>query len=394
MERTRRFGSLLIAMAFPFCAASAGSADEIILKDGRKIRGEVVSEGDELVVAPEGGGTPVRVRKTDVLLHAAESPAAREYRARLAKLDPRDARAHYELGLWAREKGLAKEAAEEFRRVLETDPFHEGAGRALGYARNPDGRWVTPAEISRAEEGGKKTGGPGADAKEVARVAEAVAKFAPLLGSNQDVEAREKAAGELIGKARENPDLFIRLLREGVGGRALPEQARCAIVEIGRRSADRRFMDAFLERVVYDPDPKVRRDTARALPSLDEPVALRRLIDLALQHENREARRRAAEAIRRFGSIEGIRRLMSEMSLEIAGGNPWDPKNPVRGSKKPMGIAEVDHIGLPSTQRPDVRDIYRAYAALVEVTGVDMGLDPRAWTAWWKANQATFQFKD
>lgn len=365
-----------------------------MLKDGRKIKGEVAADGEDLIVTPEGGGMPVRVRKADVLLHAAESPAAKEFKARLAELDPRDSRAHYELGLWAREKGLAKEAAEEFRRVLEIDHFHEGAGKALGYARNPDGRWVLPAEISRAEEGGKNHGGPATGAKEAARTAETVAKFASLLGSNQDVEAREKAAGELIGKARENPELFVRMLKEGIGGKALPEQARCAIVEIGRRSADRRFMDAFVESAIYDPDPKVRRDAARALPSLDEPVALRRLIDAALQHENREARRRAAEAIRRFGSVEGIRRLMSEMSIEIAGGNPWDPKNPLRGSKKPMGIADVEHIGLPNTQRPDVKDIYRAYAALVEVTGVDMGLDPRAWAAWWKANQGTFRFKD
>ena len=392
--RTRCFFVLAAALAL---AAADLAADELLLKDGRRLKGTVVEEGEELVVTPEEGGAAVRVKKADVVSHAAMSPSVKEFGTRLAKLEEQDARGHYELGMWARDHRLAKEADKEFQHVLKIDPFHEGAGNALNFVKKADGRWGPAAdepEIAIARPPKKNGDHPPKNERD-AMIAD-LTNLGGMLGSEKDAVARDKAIEGLLVKVQQEPEQFVKLLHDGRDGKPLPEPARRAIVELGRRSGDRRFMEELIFRSIYDVDPRVRLESAKALPALDEPAALRKLVDIAVSGgaAERETRNRAAIAIRRYGSVEGIRRLINLMGIEIAGGNPWDSKNQPRTKTPPLGIAEVKDFGIPSTARPDVRDLYRAYAALVTVTGTDLGVDPSAWINWWKTSQATFQFKD
>ena len=81
-------------------------------------------------------------------------------------------------------------------------------------------------------------------------------------------------------------------------------------------------------------------------------------------------RKVACAALRRYGSQEVIERLMKELSFELAGGNPLDPKNRMRGkgtglaTDNPLGVQDV----LPAYGVPDT-DLYPVLSATKEITG-------------------------
>ncbi|MEW4569640.1 polymorphic toxin-type HINT domain-containing protein [Tautonia sp. JC769] len=72
-----------------------------------------------------------------------------EYEGRRSRLDP-TAEAHWKLGLWCEQKGLADEATAHFTAVTRLDPRREAAWKRLGYVKK-DGRWMTSAQIAASQ---------------------------------------------------------------------------------------------------------------------------------------------------------------------------------------------------------------------------------------------------
>ena len=139
---------------------------------------------------------------------------------------------------------------------------------------------------------------------------------------------------------------------------------------------DRRFLDALVIASVYDADENVRFAAAKALARLEEPVAIRKLMDITLSSDLRRypwpVRRIASIALRRYNDQEVMERLMKELSFELAGGNPVDPKNHLRGkgqglgSDNPMGVQDSGlAYGVPDT------DLYPVLSAAKEITGMN-----------------------
>lgn len=73
-----------------------------------------------------------------------------EYRSRLADLEEDDADGHFDLGIWCKEKRLKKEAREQFQKVIEIDPDHEGAHLELDHVRYED-EWLPEKEAKARE---------------------------------------------------------------------------------------------------------------------------------------------------------------------------------------------------------------------------------------------------
>lgn len=225
--------------------------------------------------------------------------------------------------------------------------------------------------------------------------------------------AARKAAGEwekseaatFTAEARENPELFSRLLIPPGYPRAVPraetEVRRRAAVILGL-SRDRRALQALLDSAVYDPEDTVRLAAAKALRLLDEPVAMRKLVDLAIAADRSKypwaARKSACVALKRYGDAAAVERLLKELSFELAGGNALDPKNRMRGLAS--GIGTENPLALPDAP-PDLRlseqDMYPVLSALKEVTGMsfDKGeKDMKTWLGWWKKEGVKFGFKE
>lgn len=115
----RRFlPGLAVAGLLALAAAPAAAAEDILLEDGRVVRGEILEVREDGIRAKgrakEGGAVEMVIR-ADLL-------DAEWYYGLRDKAAGEDARAHLKLALWAVEKGLFSRAQVQVRRATELDP--------------------------------------------------------------------------------------------------------------------------------------------------------------------------------------------------------------------------------------------------------------------------------
>jgi hypothetical protein len=129
--------------------AMSALADEIVLKGGRSLAGEIAERTPTSVTVEIGPG-----RVTFPLAaidHIVTGPSTLgTYRERARRLAAGDAAGWLALGYWAHAHSLATQANEAFERVIGIDPANEQAQQALGRVRVGD-RWMTRDEGYRAQ---------------------------------------------------------------------------------------------------------------------------------------------------------------------------------------------------------------------------------------------------
>jgi hypothetical protein len=148
-----------VALSLPVLAA----ADEVFLKNGGKLSGQIVSEDGQSVVLDAGPGR-VTLAAANVSRIERGQTALSKYRERAGRLAAGDVQGWLELGFWAQERDLATQAQEAFERVQRLDPQNAAANAALGRVQmngrymsledsyrergyvHHDGEWMTPAE--------------------------------------------------------------------------------------------------------------------------------------------------------------------------------------------------------------------------------------------------------
>ena len=118
--------------------------DEVFLKGGGKVTGEIVKETEEKVTVDIGMGT-MAVQKSSVVRIERSASPLQEYRAQAATLAPEDVEGWRKLGRSAARQGLTKQAREAFGKVKAVAPDDPEANRALGLVLL-DGHWVTEKE--------------------------------------------------------------------------------------------------------------------------------------------------------------------------------------------------------------------------------------------------------
>lgn len=126
--------------------AVSATADELHLKDGRILSGRVFEDGDRYTVVDRD--SKYAVKKSEVSDFAKKRSFMDEFDDRLGKLPADDAEAIFEFGRWLEENDWASRAKLAYAEVLDLDPDHKGARRALGYSLY-EGAWVSPEELNR-----------------------------------------------------------------------------------------------------------------------------------------------------------------------------------------------------------------------------------------------------
>jgi len=211
-------------------------------------------------------------------------------------------------------------------------------------------------------------------------------------------------AQAFIKDARNVPELYARLLIPPGFPNAVAEaskEVRVRAAAVLGQCRDRRALDPLINSSVYDPEEAVRATAAASLRLLEEPVAVRKLVDLAVAKDRQRypwaVRKSACQALRRYGDKEALERLLKELSYELAAGNPLDKNNKLRG--KAAGIGTENPLAIPDAP-PDLQlsaeDLYPVLSAVKEVTGVsfDKGeKDMKTWFVWWHKEGAKFAFK-
>jgi len=138
----------IVAGVLTLLAGPAAEADVVRLKDGRTLRGDIERQDDGTLVVHHRLGA-ARVDPDDVVeIEEVEEPWQKLPRLQ-ATLGQGTADERFQLARWCAEHELIAAAAEAYRSVLDVDPDHAGARRALGFVRH-EGEWMTPAERNRA----------------------------------------------------------------------------------------------------------------------------------------------------------------------------------------------------------------------------------------------------
>ncbi len=140
---------LLLLACVMLLAAGAAMADIIHLNTGGRVIGKIIERTTDTVVVSTPNGLIVRIPEDDID-EIVEGSAEEIYAQQVKELDPKDADAHYKLGLWCKDVGLKKEAGQQFKKVIAIDPKHDEARWELGFQK-VGGKWVSEDELMRSK---------------------------------------------------------------------------------------------------------------------------------------------------------------------------------------------------------------------------------------------------
>ena len=125
-------------------AASPLLGDELFLKGGGRVTGEIVGETEETMTVDIGAGNMTVQKSAVVRIERSASPL-QQYRAQAAMLAPEDVEGWRNLGRSAEGQGLTMQAREAFTKVKAVLPDDPEANKVLGLVLL-DGHWITEKE--------------------------------------------------------------------------------------------------------------------------------------------------------------------------------------------------------------------------------------------------------
>ncbi|HEY3119063.1 MAG TPA: hypothetical protein VGL15_00450 [Vicinamibacteria bacterium] len=128
--------------------AGLAGADEVFIRGGGRLTGEIVERGPDSILVDLGYGQVGLSLVSVERIVASPSPLSL-YEQRAARLGPDDVTGWLALGQWAGDHDLPGKARTAFEYVLSIDPDDEAAHRALGDVRIGD-QWMTLEESYRA----------------------------------------------------------------------------------------------------------------------------------------------------------------------------------------------------------------------------------------------------
>jgi len=138
-------GIVIIALA-----AVPVFADDVYLRGGGQITGEIISQTEDSVKVDIGGGGSITARMSSVVRIEHGVSPLQDYRARAANIPDGDAEAWRELARWATGNALSSQALKAYSQVVAIVPDDREANRALGRVQL-DGKWVTEEESYLAQ---------------------------------------------------------------------------------------------------------------------------------------------------------------------------------------------------------------------------------------------------
>jgi len=131
-------GKTLIGCAL-VVVATAAAADVVVLKNGNRLEGNVVSEDEESVTI-RLGTAELSVSRDDIKEILKQDTPQQLYHTMLEGLDENDPVGHYQIALYCIEEALDDEAVELLRRALELKPGYREADEKLKEIIEPAAR--------------------------------------------------------------------------------------------------------------------------------------------------------------------------------------------------------------------------------------------------------------
>ena len=139
------FSALLLIL---LAGSPIASGEVFVLVDGGRVVGKLVNRGEsprKKFVIQVADGAKITLEAAQVRQVLRPRAAELEYE-RIRPTYPDTAAGQWKLAQWCREHRLTAQRETHLQRVVELDPNHADARRALGYSQ-VDGQWVTREEV-------------------------------------------------------------------------------------------------------------------------------------------------------------------------------------------------------------------------------------------------------
>jgi hypothetical protein len=312
------------------------------------------------------------------------------------------------LALWAKQRGLQKEAEIEFQQILEMDPDNAVARRHLGFTKvagkwvqseeamlaqgmvQYQGRWMTPQEKQRLV---------GLSVRAATR-----AKIEDLFHKMRKAEPFERDA--LLQRVFEirtpyAAQYIVKYVQDK--SPALREAATAALTKLKDSSVVPDLVDVALT----DSESEIRRQAAKAIGAIGDISGVRRLAPY-LEHSDKIARLRAAKALGDTGDIRAVPYLIEGLFVKVRIVSELDPFNKTEGSSSTTTTTSTTAGGITSTVTNPVitkttagtsislgaeavqytyEENKFALEALEKLTSQRFEYSKSKWRDWWEANR-------
>ncbi len=378
------------------CVALYGTstvwADVIILHNGGVVRGQWLnrsaSPAATYLIETESGGR-LTLDKSQVKEAIRQSPSSFEYE-QLAPSVADTADEQWDLAEWCRQRQLIEQRTAHLLRIIELEPDHAAARRALGFSQI-GGQWVTTEEWKRKQ------------GYELYRGKWRLAQDIELLKAEHQREQHEREwQGRLkrwratlgTDKTGESRGAILAI-RDPHAVKALAEYLqqekyrgpKLLYVEVLGEIGNGPAIAALIHASLNDPDEEVFHASVDQLVLLKPPKAVTDYIN-ALKDENNVRVNRAAAALARLGDTTAIVPLIDALVtshrivITPAGSSPDAVTTSFSSTGTGFSMGNKTQTGVVRVPNPQV------LSALVKLSGgVSFNFDQQAWHNWYAAEK-------
>ena len=120
-------------------------ADAVKLRNGKTVKGKIVSRSDQEITIKKESGASVTISMEEVESAFTDEELQKKCEERFASAKTADD--FYKLGEWCESVGLGERAKSADTKAIELNPDHEGARLKLGYIKH-EGKWLSQEEYN------------------------------------------------------------------------------------------------------------------------------------------------------------------------------------------------------------------------------------------------------
>lgn len=387
LPRLLLVGPILLGLAH-----GSARAEIFILSSGGRVVGELVNRDEnprkQYIIELENGS---RLTLDAAQVEKIERPKAAVLEYEKIRADyPDTVAGQWSLAEWCREKKLLTQRETHLKRILELDPDHADARKALGYTkidgkwqRRDDlmkergyvyskGKWMLPQEIEQQAEKAKQ------EATSV-EWAQKIARWRKWLGTKKDDEAKEELR-KITDPAALKPII------QGLKTEQSPD-VRVLLVEVLRNIDTPEAERALTIDAIDDASEEVRLTCLDYLKTKRRPDAVAYFVG-KLKAKDNDTVNLAGVALREMRDPSAIRPLIDALVtthrikvFQPSGDTSANFSNGPGGGGNGLSVGNKPRFIQKDFANQAVLD------ALVAITGQNFSWDRQAWIAWQNAQK-------
>ncbi len=392
MHLMRIFAAGLTVLLLLLQGADRARADVFVLDNGGRVVGELLNPDESprktyVIRTPAGAEITLERSQIKQILHP--RPEEIEYE-KIRPRYPDTVQGQWDLAQWCLENGLRQQRKDHLQRVIELDPDHADARRALGYSRF-DGKWKTYDQI-KTDQGFVLYKGHWRLPQEV-----------QLLQEKEKIEVAEKTWMQKLERLLSNASndhQAIAAINDPFAVKALAkamhedprDQIRLLLAEVLGRIGTNPALQALAESAIKDSVPEVRLTCIDQLKKRDNAAAVDYFVGWLSDKRNDNKGNsvyinRAAEALKEMGNASAIGPLIDALVTSHKRIIQQGGSGQMSATFSPQGGSGMTMGGGPRVERFQLQN--RAVLdALISLSGdVNFGFDIRAWKGWYAAQK-------